>query len=127
MELSRALDGRIHAVACDELRDIVFARMQEDECVQSIRYDWLVIEFGNYLCLKYDLLLPSQFKMVCTKLREAGKLLLASKLFSNEISDFASLFQVKHCNTVVAAIHQVTGFDRKSKIFNIQLWRWLHS
>lgn len=112
MQLARASEGRLHIAACDELRHKFFARMQETEGVELIRYDWLVIEFGNRLCLNY-----SQFKMICTKMREAGKLLRASKSISSEVTDFASLFQVKHCNTVVAAIYEVTGFNRESKTF----------
>lgn len=114
-QLSRAVEGRLHEDADDDLRTIIFPRMHEDEEVLSIRFDWIVITFGNDLCLNYS---PHyQHAMIRTKLRNAGKLLLASKKLRPDITDFASLYHVKYCNTVIEAIRVIAKFDVKSKTF----------
>lgn len=113
--LGRAVEGRLHAVACDELRTLIFPFMRKDECVQVISFDWLIITFGNDLCLNYSPVY--QHDLIRKKLREAGKLLIAAKSICNEITDFESLFHVKKCNTVIETILKVARFDCKMKTF----------
>lgn len=89
--------------------------MHEDEEVLAIRYDWIVITFGNDLCLNYS---PHyQHAMIRTKLRSAGKLLLASRNICPNINDFDSLYYVKNCNIVIDAIRMITKFDANTKTF----------
>lgn len=114
-ELSRATEGRIHPDASDDLSQIIFPKMREDACVRLIRFDWLVIEFGNDLCLNYFPIY--QHALIRKKLRDAGKLLAAAKSISGRITDFSSLFHVKNCNTVVEAVRKVSNFDLKAREF----------
>ncbi len=114
-ELGRAIEGRYHVDACDDLRTNVLPKMRDDKAVQLIRFDWLVIAFGNDLCLNYS---PHyQQQLIRTSLRKAGKVLLAAKSISLEIKGFDSLYHVKNCNTVTEAIRKVAGFDSTKKEF----------
>lgn len=114
-ELSRAVEGRIHPNASEDLAELIIPKMQEGASVRAIRFDWLIIEFGNDLCLNYSPLF--QKKLIRDKLRDAGKLLVAAKSISAEITDFSSLFRVKNCNVVVAAVRRVSKFDLNAKKF----------
>lgn len=51
--LGRKVEGRIHESANSILRNIVFPVLREDDVVRSIRYDELLIAYGNKLCIKY--------------------------------------------------------------------------
>lgn len=113
-QLGRAIEGRLHPDASEDLLDL-FARFRENENIQHIRFDWLVISYGNDLCLNHSH--HYQQGYICGKLRDAGKILRASKSISTEITDMSSLFHVKQCNTVVDAIRSMGKFDHKTKRF----------
>ncbi|XP_037037455.1 uncharacterized protein LOC119075167 [Bradysia coprophila] len=114
-ELGLALEGRCHVDACDDLREIVFPKMRQNETVRRIRFDWLIIAFGNDMCDNYSA--HYQQQLIRTSLRKAGKLLVAAMSSSSEISEFSTLYHVKRCNTVIDAIRKVAGFDFTSKKF----------
>lgn len=79
---SRKLTGRIHPQACDILRKKVFPTMQENDVAKAIRYDELIILFGNKLCQKYKD--PHFYDMIRQKLRQlTGRFLIeVRKLFT---------------------------------------------
>lgn len=108
-QLSRAAEGRIHIDACDTMQKKIFAKIQENHDVLAIRYDWIVISYGNDLCL--NLKLPKQQRMIRNKMKSAGKLLVAAKLICPDIDDFASMYQVKYCDAVIGAIQAISGFN----------------
>lgn len=113
-ELGRAVEGRLHPDASQDLV-LIFARLRENEHIRYIRFDWLVVCYGNDLCLNNS---PHyQQRYICDKLAAAGKVLRASKSISTELTDMSSLFNVKHCNTVIGAIHSMGKFDHKTKRF----------
>lgn len=113
-QLGRAIEGRLHAEASKELVE-VFVRLRENENIRCIRFDWIVIHYGNDLCLNHSL--DYQHGYICGKLRAAGKVLRESKSISSEITDMSSIFNVKHCNTIVEAIRNMGKFDYNTKRF----------
>lgn len=113
--LSRSVEGRIHSNACDMLVNKIIPKVQDREVAQAFRFDWLIIEFGNDLCLNY--FRQHQMRIIRDKLRDAGKLLLAAKSICPEITDFASLLQVKHCNVAIEAVRIVSKFDQKTNTY----------
>lgn len=112
-ELGRAVEGRIHSDASDDLAKI-FAKFRESECIRLIRFDWLVVCYGNELCLNYS---PHfQEGYIRSKLRAAATLLRVSK--STTITDLlSSLYHVKNCNAVIEAIRIMGKFDPQTKLF----------
>lgn len=113
--LGRAIKGRLHPLASDRLRLIVFPVLREDEIVRIIRYDWMVITYGNILCSKY---VPHfQHNMIRARLRLAGRLLLAVKKINQYITDFASIYNPRHYDSVVEAIKIISGFSSISYEF----------
>lgn len=115
-ELSRGVEGRIHHEASDDLREI-FKMIREDESIRMIRFDWLVIHFGNDMCLNYSPIY--QHGYTCSKIRDAARILSAAKSISPKITDLESFFQLEHCNTAIETIRKITRFDIKTKEFDI--------
>ncbi len=112
-QLGRTVEGRSHRTASDELTNLVLARMQDDEFSRIIRFDWLIISYGNDLCLNLNTI--TQNNCIRNYLKNAGKLLIALKSVSSDITDLASMYHVKHCNAVVEAIRVVSRFDVHTK------------
>ncbi len=113
-QLGRALEGRIHPEASDDLNEI-FAQFRENDSIRMAQFDWLVICYGNELCLNYS---PHyQEGYIRSKLRAAAKVLQLSKEISSEITDLSSVFHVKNCNAVIEAIRKMGKFDHHSKLF----------
>lgn len=116
-ELGRAAENRIHLKASEELSK-VFSKLRINRAniyVRTVRFDWLLIAYGNELCLNHSA--DYQHGYIRSKLRAAAKILVASKSLSTEITDLASLFHVKHCNTVVEAIRKMSKFDSQTNLF----------
>ncbi len=113
-QMGRAIENRLHHNASEELV-CIFAKFRENEIIRNVRFDWLLICYGNELCLNYS---PHyQEGYICNKIRAAAKLLCAAKSISSELSDLSSLFHVKNCNTVIDAIRFMAKFDRQTKLF----------
>lgn len=115
-ELGRAVEGRSHAEASDELRTVIFPSMRgnQDE-VLAIRYDWLIILHGNDLCMNTTL--HRQHQIIRDELRKAGKLLLGCRSRCSEITDFSSIYEIRHCNLVVEVIRSIGKFDPVAKLY----------
>lgn len=113
--LSKAVEGRIHETANDRLSTLVFPVLQEDDVVLLIRYDWLVIIYGNHLCDRYTA--HFQLGMIRNKLRVVGRLLAAIKSICPDITDFASAYQPKYYDVMIKAIKIIGKFDPVSNDF----------
>lgn len=113
--LGRMMEGRVHEHACDTLKDNVFSHMTEDDIVRLIRFDWLIIVYGNSLC---DTNAEDfQHEGIQAKLRLSGRLLTILKSIESEVTDFASLFRPKFYNGVIRAIRMVGKYDEVKKTY----------
>lgn len=106
--LARAIEGRFSEDASEQLREILPV-MREDEIVELIRFDWLLIAYGNILCMKYGF--HFQQNMIRAKLRLGGRVLHALKNIDAEVTDFASIFYPKRYKSLIEAIKIVGKFD----------------
>lgn len=92
-----------HEVANKILRTIVFLVLREDEVTRAIRYDQLIILYGNKLCLKYGL--QHQHDMIRSRLRLLGHYLIAFRIKDEKITDLASLYDPKFYDVAIAAVN----------------------
>lgn len=113
-QLGRALEARVHPAASDDLNN-VFSKFRDSEEIRTIQFDWLAICYGNELCLNYSPYYQEGY--IRSKIKAAAKLLHISQAMLPQIDDLASLFHVKHCNTVINAIRKMGKFDCRSKLF----------
>ncbi|XP_077277322.1 uncharacterized protein LOC143905654 isoform X2 [Temnothorax americanus] len=90
MIMGRQITGRIHPLANETLRKTVFPVMRDDLVTRIIRYDKLLILYGNKLCVKYKA--QHQHDMIRARLRLLGRFLLVLKEINKKIEDFQSIY-----------------------------------
>ncbi|XP_043288313.1 uncharacterized protein [Venturia canescens] len=112
---SRKIAGRLHSAANAQLRDVVFPVMREDPIVRLIRYDELLIIFGNKLADLYKH--QQQHDMIRARLRLLGRLLENVQALCPEIKSFSDIYRPKYYDSVVVAIKKVAKFDEKKQTF----------
>lgn len=113
--LGRTILGRINEIACQTLKKVIFPVLREDSITRLIRYDELIIRYGNKLCMKYK---PQhQHDMVRNRLRTLGRFLKALKNINNEITDFASLYQPKYYDDCIKAVYEVARYNPETQKF----------
>ncbi|XP_071634604.1 uncharacterized protein [Temnothorax longispinosus] len=113
--LGRAILGRINEIASQTLKKVIFPVLKEDSITRLIRYDELIIRYGNKLCMKYK---PQhQHDMVRNRLRTLGRFLKALKEINNEITDFASLYEPKYYDDCIKAVYQVARYNTETQKF----------
>ncbi|XP_077259749.1 uncharacterized protein LOC143896078 isoform X2 [Temnothorax americanus] len=116
--LGRTIIGRIHPEANSVLRLRVFPVLKEDDIVRLIRYDELIIAFGNQQCEKYK---SSEHNdsMIRQKLRRVGRLLQILKQKCSEITDFASIYFPRYSSACIEAINTLAGLSLCGKYYKI--------
>ncbi|KAL6258235.1 hypothetical protein P5V15_010165 [Pogonomyrmex californicus] len=117
MVLGRTIVTRTHEVANKILKTVVFPVLRDDEITRAIIYDQLIILYGNKLCLKYRL--QHQHDMIRSRLRLLGRYLVTLRTKSENISDFASLYDPKFYDVAIAAVNSIAGFDENKNIYKI--------
>ncbi|KYM98504.1 hypothetical protein ALC62_10782, partial [Cyphomyrmex costatus] len=113
--LGRKIQGRIHKSANSILRNIVFPILREDDVTRLIRYDELLIIYGNKLCAKYNL--QHQQDMIRSRLRLLGRFLQALRKINKNVTDFASLYHPSTYDDCIVAVNEVAGFNTSTKIY----------
>lgn len=113
-QLARFHEGRLHVEASEDLHT-AFASIRDNASIRMVRFDWLVVAYGNELCLNYS---PHyQQTYIRSKLRASATLLQTSRSISSDVSDLSSLFHVTQCNTVIGSIRIMGKFDVLTKLF----------
>lgn len=80
--LSRKVECRAHKRATDMLVDRM-AKLVDDNVTLAVRYDWLLIAFGNKIAVRFKA--HFQHRIVRAKLRLAGRILLNMKSICPEV------------------------------------------
>lgn len=113
--LGKKILGRIHPIQNKRLRSTIFPVLREDSITTNIRYDQLIILYGNKLCTKYK---PQhQEEMIRARLRLAGRLLLAIQNIKPEIRNFSSIYDPENYDTFVEGIYAVAGLDEETGMY----------
>lgn len=115
-KLATAVDGRIHVSASIKLEQLLQTKRGEDKVSRLIRFDWLLVLYGNKLCKKYTRL--KNKNMLRSRLRLGGRILIAVKSIQPQITDWASLYQPKFYDLVVKAIEIVARHNTENEEFD---------
>jgi len=91
MIMGRKIISRIHQLANKTLREIVIPVMREDEILRVVRFDELLILYGNKMSMKYRA--QHQHDMIRSRLRLLGRFLLALRKINKDVKDFKSVYQ----------------------------------
>lgn len=112
----RILLARINKIASQTLKKVIFPILKEDAVTRLIRYDELVIRYGNKLCMKYK---PQhQHDMVRNRLRTLGRFLQALKEINKDITDFSSLLQPKYYDDCIEAVYKLARYNPETQRFD---------
>lgn len=109
--LGRRMTGYIHEYANNTLRQIVFPVLRDDEVTRSIKYDELIIQFGNKLCDKYTL--NHQHDMIRAQLRLLGRFKLELMSTDNSLVHFKDMFKPQNFNKAIDCLRRVAQWDSK--------------
>ncbi|XP_067211702.1 uncharacterized protein [Linepithema humile] len=114
--LGRTVIGRIHPEANKVLRLRVFPILKEDDIVRLIRYDKLIIAFGNQQCEKYKAS-EHHDNMIRQKMRRLGRFLQMLKNKYSDITDFASIYYPRYSSACIEAINRLAGLSLCGKFY----------
>jgi len=89
--------------------------LREDNIIRLIRYDELLIIYGNKLCLKYKH--QHQQDMIRARLRLLGRFLQAVKKINKNVIDFYSIYHPSIYDDCIKAVNRVAGFNANTKIY----------
>lgn len=107
--MGKRLTGYIHTATNEILRKIIFPVLRDDAVTRCIKYDELLILFGNKLCERYTN--NHQHDMIRAHLRLLGRYKLAIQSINKEIDDFQLIFQPQNFNTTVNALRIIAKWD----------------
>lgn len=99
------------------MRHKILSYMKLTEHVKLIRYDLLIILFGNEECTKYRKRNLAQ--MIRAKLSLLARFLLFIKKIEVSITDFASIYDPKYYHKVIEAINQFAELDEETGYYKI--------
>lgn len=105
----KRLCGYIHESASETLRRIVFPVLTDDIIVRSIKFDQLIITFGNKLCEKYTL--THQHDHIRAQLRLLGRLKIELMLLDKDITEFSEAFSPRKFDVLITAIKRVASWN----------------
>lgn len=113
--LGRKVENRIHKCANTILRNVVFPVLREDNITRLIRYDELLIIYGNKLCIKYKH--QHQQDMIRSRLRLLGRFLESLKKINKNVTDFFSIYHPSKYDDCIVAVNEVAGLDMNRKMY----------
>ncbi|XP_029158730.1 uncharacterized protein LOC114931007 [Nylanderia fulva] len=115
--MGRAVIGRINPIAEETLRKVVFPALREDEITRLIRYDELIIMFGNRLCRKYRK--QYQHKLIRSHLRYLGRFLKVMRDLNAQVTDMKSIFQPTFYEDCIKAVNRMSAFDDSTNTYKV--------
>ncbi|XP_012521935.1 probable serine/threonine-protein kinase samkA isoform X2 [Monomorium pharaonis] len=91
--------------------------LREDDIIRLIRYDELVITYGNKMCLKRDTNQHQHQERIRTRLRLLGRFLQALRKINKDVTDFYSLYHPSKYDNCITAVNQLAGFNENTKLY----------
>ncbi|KAK0076137.1 hypothetical protein PV325_005823 [Microctonus aethiopoides] len=107
----RRLSGYIHMCACTILRRNIFPVLRDDDVSRCIRYDELIIQFGNKLCDKYTL--NHQHDMIRAQLRLLGRFKIEIMKQNKQIHEFKDVFKPQNFDDAINTLRKIANWDDK--------------
>lgn len=106
---AKKLPGEIHKDANYALRCVVFPKITRDSVVEGIRYDKLVINYGNWMCDKHTN--DQDPKYIRASLRRVGKFLQTMKELRPEVKELRTILDPEYYNDVIEAVKIQGKYD----------------
>lgn len=114
---ARQVIGRLHPIASEAMRKRIIPNMQEDDILRIIRYDRIIILYGNKLCMKHRQ--EYLASMIRSRLRLLGRFLKEMRTISGNISDLASVYEPGYYDKVIEAVNIVAKLNKVTGTYGI--------
>lgn len=105
----RRILGKIHLKASEVMKNEIFPAMRDDLITRIIRFDELVILFGNNMCQKYRS--EHHFNMIRSRLRLLGRFLIEMKTIKPKINELAASLTPDNYDYVIEAVNKVANLN----------------
>ncbi|KAF5275540.1 hypothetical protein FQR65_LT16598 [Abscondita terminalis] len=112
MVASKRIFGKIHHKASEVLKEKVFPILREDEITNTIRFDELIILYGNKMCQKYRS--GHHHNMIRARMRLLGRMMLAIKSECKYAVFLSDVLSPKMYDIVIKSVNTVAGLDKNS-------------
>ncbi|XP_031333648.1 uncharacterized protein LOC116163696 [Photinus pyralis] len=117
MILSRTLQMDGIEMASDTLKREVLPVLKNDGVAQVVKYDELIIAYGNKLCIKYRAHKHHQY-MIRQRMRQAARFLLKIKEIRDDVHDLAACFHPKYVDDSIAAINKMANISDNADTYS---------
>ncbi|KAK0158083.1 hypothetical protein PV327_011147 [Microctonus hyperodae] len=111
LNTGRRLSGYIHICACNVLRRTIFPVLRDDDVARCIRYDELIIQFGNKLCDKYTM--THQHDMIRAQLCLLGHFKLVMMKQNKQIHKYKDVFKPQNFDNAIECLRKIANWDEK--------------
>jgi len=113
--LGRKITGRIHKDASKVLKYVTFLIFRDDVVVRSIKYDKLLIIYGNKLTVKYKQL--HQHDMIRSQLRLLERFWVTMKKFNENLEQFSSIYNPQYYDDCIKSVNEVAQLDEENNMY----------
>lgn len=109
LALGRRMTRYIHECANKTLKEVVFPVLRDDKVTRCIKYDELIIQYGNKLCDKYTL--THQHDMIRAQLRLLGRFKLELLSVDDSLVQLKDMFKPQNFDKAIACLRNVAHYD----------------
>lgn len=114
---SRQITGYSHPRASEKMRRKIIPGFNDDNISTFIKYDLLLILFGNKLSDLYTL--KHEEEKIRNNLRLLARLTATIITYDVGVTDFASIFNPKVYDSVIKGIKYLAKFDEDTEVYRI--------
>lgn len=113
----RKLIRRVHKRANHIMRDKICPILQPGTVSETVRFDELIILFGNKLTCKYRQ--PHLMYHIRQILRTLARFLLTIRTINPEIKELKSLFEPRHYDSLLTAVHKLARLNTRTNEYEV--------
>lgn len=117
LQLGRSAAQSIHNRASIKLRKIILPIMRNDNIYNLIKYDLLIILYGNYLCQIHRL--QHLGDHIRQQLRLVGRYLEALRSIEPRIEELQMLFDPKYYDIAIKAVNIVAKYNEDTESYEV--------
>jgi len=113
--MGRKVTCRLHPLANEILKKMIFPVLWDNEVTRIVRYDKLVILYGNKMCIMCKS--EHLHDMIRARLRLLDRFLLSLKNINKNVTDFESLYRPRIYDDCIHAVNVVVKYNSEEKIY----------
>ncbi|XP_011703025.1 PREDICTED: uncharacterized protein LOC105459051 [Wasmannia auropunctata] len=116
LQLAQSAAKSVHNRACTRLRTKIIPILKQDDIRNIIRYDLLIILYGNHLCQKHRL--EHQEDYIRAQLRLLGRYLQILRQIEPQINELEILFDPKYYDTAIQAVNIIAKYNEETQLYD---------